>query len=281
MKKAASVMKLAWQVFWPVFFIEVLSFALILPLYPAWDLHVITILTDLLAFVCLYPVYLHGIRERGDTGLGDAGLGDTGLKDTGLGDTRPADMGLADAVSKKQPLPVCRDAVFLAVFAAASCIVLNELILLLGIDRWSGSYQETSEALHSGGLWIRLLLMSAAAPLAEELIFRGICFERLKRHMSVPAACFFSALWFGVFHGNLVQGIYGFLMGLLLALVYEKYYNLRSSVWFHGWANLTSVLITEWTAHLPEQVPLLAVTAVIFLAAIVMGNCIRMVLKKE
>lgn len=251
MKKAASMMKLAWQVFWPVFFIEVLSFALILPLYPAWDLQVITILTDLLAFVCLYPVYLHGMRKNLGAGL------------------------------KKQSQPVWKDAVFLAVFAAASCIVLNELILLLGINGWSDRYQETNEVLYSGGLWVQLLLMAVAAPLAEELIFRGICYERLRRNMGVLWACFFSALWFGVFHGNLVQGIYGFIMGLLLALVYERYHGLRSSIWFHGWANLTSVLITEWIGCLPERVPLLAVTAVIFLAAIVMGNCIRTALKKE
>lgn len=248
MKRAASLMRLIWQVFWPVLLIEVLNMILLLVLSPAWDLQMITIGTDLLAFAFLYPFYRCDGRRRTAAG--------------------------------KIPGQPGRDAVFLAVFAAASCIALNELIRLLGIESMSGRFEETNEILFSGGIWVQILLMSAAAPLAEELIFRGLCYERLREHLGAFGAGLCSALWFGVFHGNLVQGVYGFCMGLLLALVYERYRGLSAAVLFHACANLTSILISEGMNRLPGTVPPIASASVMIVAAIVSGICIRAALRR-
>lgn len=253
-KRIISVLRMVWQVFWPVLALEAVGAVVSLLLYPSLDLQVLTIITDFLAFGLLYPVYR---RMR----LSVPGT---------FGRTGPALRRFRRT-----------DLLFLAVFAAASCFLLNELILLSGIDSLSGQYQETSKILYSGGIISQLLLMAAAAPLAEELIFRGLCYGRLRRHIGAPAASFFSALWFGVFHGNLVQGLYGFSIGLLLALIYEKYGGLRASMWFHACANLTSILLTWLMERVPGIfTPLMIFTAIVICAVLIL-LCIRSALKRE
>ena len=63
--------------------------------------------------------------------------------------------------------------------------------------------------------------MGIAAPLSEELLFRGIIFERLRM-----APHFLGGTWVGgifrVGAWNWAQGIYAALMGLILAWLYEK-----------------------------------------------------------
>ena len=54
-----------------------------------------------------------------------------------------------------------------------------------------------------------------------------------------------SALFFGLFHGNLVQGIYAGTLGLVLAWVMERYQTL-TSVWLvHAAMNLGSVYVLD------------------------------------
>ena len=78
------------------------------------------------------------------------------------------------------------------------------------------------ENLLSGPLWLELTVLLAASPFLEEIFFRGILFQRLKELMSVKAAAVVSALVFGLYHGTLTQGIYGFFMGLALAWAMER-----------------------------------------------------------
>lgn len=98
-------------------------------------------------------------------------------------------------------------------------------------------------ALFSGTLWQQFLLMGIAAPLSEELLFRGILFERLRVALPFFWAALGSAAFFGLVHGNWAQGIYAALMGLILAWLYEKKKRLREPVLFHSAANLTSLLM--------------------------------------
>ena len=43
-----------------------------------------------------------------------------------------------------------------------------------------------------------------------------------------------------------MQGIYAFLIGILLVYLYERFQTLKAPILFHMAANLTSVLFTEF-----------------------------------
>jgi membrane protease YdiL (CAAX protease family) len=70
------------------------------------------------------------------------------------------------------------------------------------------------------------------------MVFRGVLYNRIKRFYSIPCSVIFSALLFGIFHANLPQLIYGTLMGVLIAVCYEKNKCFGAPVIFHMAANI-------------------------------------------
>lgn len=66
------------------------------------------------------------------------------------------------------------------------------------------------------------LYASIAAPIVEEILFRGFI-QRSLLPFGKKFAVFASALLFGMFHGNLIQTPYAFLVGLVLGYVAAEY----------------------------------------------------------
>lgn len=145
------------------------------------------------------------------------------------------------------------------VFAASSTLFFNILIELSGVAEYSNSYQETEEILFGASLWLQFLVMGLAAPLVEELIFRGMCYERLRNVMGIAPAAVLSAVFFGLVHGNLVQGVYGFAFGVIAALIYEHFDGLIYSILFHIGANVVSIFVTLLSSIFPTFFSLLLV----------------------
>lgn len=62
-----------------------------------------------------------------------------------------------------------------------------------------------------------------AAPLAEEILFRGLIMKLLyKGGYNFWVANVIQAVFFGIVHGNLVQGLYAFAMGFTFGLIYKR-----------------------------------------------------------
>lgn len=89
-----------------------------------------------------------------------------------------------------------------------------------------------TEAFNEMPLAVVLLGACVLGPLCEELLFRGLLAGRLARYGQKPAA-FVSALLFGLYHANLSQFFYAFLLGLLLAYAYFYTGTLKTSVILH------------------------------------------------
>lgn len=132
------------------------------------------------------------------------------------------------------------------VLGMSAAVSVNVIVSLSQIARFSPKYQQVSEVIYSGGLFMEIVSAVISAPILEELFFRGMIYKRLRDMINVKAAVVISALFFGAFHGNLVQFVYAFIIGLMLAYVYEKFKTIWAPVIFHIGANLISVLITEF-----------------------------------
>ena len=120
---------------------------------------------------------------------------------------------------------------------------------IIGISGLAELYAETEEMLaqitYSGGLLLEILSVVILAPIAEELVFRGLIFRRMREFAPFAVSMIFSALIFGFYHGNVVQGVYAFLVGLLCAYVCEKFKSILAPILLHMCANGFSVLATE------------------------------------
>ena len=132
-----------------------------------------------------------------------------------------------------------------ALTAFAACIGGNNIIFSSGLMQMDETYQELTQILYSAPMWFQLLGTGVIVPLCEELIFRGLMYNRLKDYVPVKWALLMSALAFGIGHGNLVQGVYGFALGYMMAYLYERTNKLWVPALFHIVANSVSVLITE------------------------------------
>lgn len=162
----------------------------------------------------------------------------------------------------------------LVVMAVALCVSLNALIGFSGLDKFSQKYQQVAETLYSGGVLLELLTVGILGPVCEELIFRGLMFQRLCGYVKPVIAVLVSALMFGVYHGNIVQGVYAFVLGTVMALCYLRFQTLWAPIVIHVVANITSVCITEISiiGEALEKTNVLIVATIITTIIWLLGN---------
>ncbi len=84
--------------------------------------------------------------------------------------------------------------------------------------------------------WTALFIMVLCAPVAEELIFRKLLIDRTVRY-GEKTAILFSGLFFGLFHGNLNQFVYAFMLGIFFGFIYVKTGKIRYTVAMHMCVN--------------------------------------------
>ena len=109
----------------------------------------------------------------------------------------------------------------LLVFSAACVVFFKTLVSLSGLIEQSGAYQETAQRQYAVSLGMGLVLYAGVSALVEEVVFRFLLYNRLRRSCGRAAfGVVASAFLFGVYHGNIVQGVYAFVIGSLMALVY-------------------------------------------------------------
>ena len=113
----------------------------------------------------------------------------------------------------------------------------------------SSAYQESMTRITEGkSLLMMIFWMGIIAPAVEEMIFRWLIYLRLRDWLKMPVAAVISGLIFGIYHGNIVQGIYASILGI--AWILEMSGNIYSSMLLHMGANIWSLLISEYALDL-------------------------------
>ena len=125
-----------------------------------------------------------------------------------------------------------------------SALGLNLLFDLIGFTESSVSFTQTATAQFGVEFGVGLVLYGILSPLAEEAVFRGLIYNRMKRCFSYLIAVVVSSLLFGCYHGNLVQAVYGTILGIFIAYSYEKYESFAAPVLFHAVANVSIFVMT-------------------------------------
>jgi hypothetical protein len=130
--------------------------------------------------------------------------------------------------------------IFIGVTAAAG---LAKLVSLFVPDSLSGSYEETLATFMSNPWLFQFLTLCIVSPVAEELIFRALMYRRLQEYTDSMTAMLISALVFGCYHGNLTQGLYAGVLGILLCVVYERSKTLSAPAVLHMAANTAALVM--------------------------------------
>lgn len=136
---------------------------------------------------------------------------------------------------------------------------------------WLEAYEKLIEnAGLSGSLSVGMFFYSILiGPITEELIYRGVTLRQAKKYLPFWAANLMQAILFGVYHMNLMQGIYAFFIGLIFGYVSEKSGNIHSSILLHILFNMWGLLLSPYLTLGTS-----AFSAIFwFLFAIVMTTC--------
>jgi len=99
------------------------------------------------------------------------------------------------------------------------------------------------ELILGGNRWIWLVNLVILAPLFEETFCRGILLRGMLKTVQPKWAIILSALMFAVIHGNIIQGVNAFLLGLIIGYAYYKTGNLWLAMLMHATNNLVSYLL--------------------------------------
>jgi membrane protease YdiL (CAAX protease family) len=110
----------------------------------------------------------------------------------------------------------------------ASGVVIEPLLELFPTEPYDG----VKDAIGLGG-WA-ILSTVVAAPILEEVLFRGLIFESCRERFGGGSAVLISALLFGLIHIVPVQMINAFVVGLILGYVYLKTNSLLSVIILHA-----------------------------------------------
>ena len=100
------------------------------------------------------------------------------------------------------------------------------------------SYSDASSSISGGNVWVDIIATVLIAPIAEEIIFRGVILSRLNRAFPSGIAVIISALIFGAMHGQILWIAYAFVIGLVLGAVYIRYNSIVPTIAIHITFNL-------------------------------------------
>ena len=146
----------------------------------------------------------------------------------------------------------------LAIGCYGVALLLAELIAIVV----PGSMEDYNEVLGmalSGNEIVAFITVVILAPVAEELAFRGIIFRMLEKNCPLVAAILLQAVLFGVYHMNIMQGIYVLPLAIVLGYVAYRTKSVYPCIFMHMINNFMPTLLSG----LPESTPTLPIAAVI------------------
>ncbi|GAA0866468.1 type II CAAX endopeptidase family protein [Paraclostridium tenue] len=134
--------------------------------------------------------------------------------------------------------------IYIIIFGIGISIILSNLIGILMM--FSPSYIDVQNQIQNeSNSLLNLSIIIILAPVCEEILFRNVVFGYLRKNYNIVIAVLVQALIFGIIHGNFVQGIYTFTLGIGLALVYMYYDSLWACIILHIVFNLMGDLIIQ------------------------------------
>jgi membrane protease YdiL (CAAX protease family) len=111
-------------------------------------------------------------------------------------------------------------------------------LIIFGFHIPSQNYINIMNKLYSGNRIVTLLYLLLIAPISEEFIFRGVILKKACNELTFVTANILQAILFGLYHMNIIQGVYAFIAGLLLGYVAFKYKTVIASIVLHTFLNL-------------------------------------------
>ncbi len=93
--------------------------------------------------------------------------------------------------------------------------------------------------------FVMLLAVILVAPIAEEIIFRGLVLGYGQKIFSPIISILLQGLLFGLYHGNVIQGVYAFFMGVVLGVTAYKLGSVIPTIILHISINASLLFVPK------------------------------------
>ncbi len=111
-------------------------------------------------------------------------------------------------------------------------------------EEWLTNYVDASSVAADTTSVVAVIFTVIGAPIIEEIVYRGLCYNSLKRGIPMLAAMIISSWGFGMSHGTVIWVIYASLLGFVLVWLKEKYRSLTAPLLVHMSFNLMGLLLS-------------------------------------
>ena len=136
-----------------------------------------------------------------------------------------------------------------AVFVICGCLsawslaVILQTVISALLPKTAEDVSEMLGSALGGDMVLGLIVAVVLAPIFEEITMRGIILQRSKRAFGVIGCMIISAVMFGVFHMNIIQGLYVLPLGLFWGFVGYRFNSVIPCIFCHMLNNFLGVLI--------------------------------------
>lgn len=130
---------------------------------------------------------------------------------------------------------------FTGMISVGFTLFVNLLINAYGIFKYNYDFAKVSQLIYSEPIYLQVLVIGILVPICEELLFRGVIYERISQNGSPKAAWILTSVLFAFFHGTWIQIIYAFFFSFLIIYTYQRSHSFKMPLLFHILSNLSSL----------------------------------------
>ena len=99
-------------------------------------------------------------------------------------------------------------------------------------------------------VYLSLISSGIIGPIYEEILFRYLLYNRLKRKYSIRKSILITTIIFALIHISSIKIIYAFILGLILNITYEKCHNIKAPILIHIAANTIVIFLYEYNTYI-------------------------------
>ncbi len=141
--------------------------------------------------------------------------------------------------------PVYKKYIYVALVAIGLTVAFNLGVNAFEFFRYDVDYARIARGIYSEPLYLQVLVIGFLMPISEELMFRGLVFERISNYGSETAGAVLTSLLFGLYHGTMIQLVYAFVFSLLMIFAYKRCGSFIAPMIFHIISNLSSLVMNQ------------------------------------
>lgn len=94
-----------------------------------------------------------------------------------------------------------------------------------------------------------IILTCLISPISEEILYRGFVFGYLRKNYNLKFSIFTQALIFSIFHFDIIQSMYTFILGIILGIIYTYTNSLIGSILMHMLFNIFGTFILPYLSR--------------------------------